>query len=99
MALHSHDDKTTVISNPLRLRVAPPRSYEEEFLAQDFFSESVGRILAFDGSRVLSSGNDTLQQVVEQLNDRPNFSRDVEKGRWFANVIREPSPQRDQSLA
>ena len=70
VALHSHDDETTVISNPLRLRVAPPRSYEEEFLAQDFFSESVGRILAFDGSRVLSSGNDTLQQVVEQLNDR-----------------------------
>ena len=70
VALHSHGNEMTVTSNPLRLRVAPPRSYEEEFLAQDFFSESVGRILAFDGSRVLSSGNDTLQQVVEQLADR-----------------------------
>lgn len=71
VAVHSHQEETEIVSNPLRIRVAPPRSYEEEFLAQDFFSDEVGRILAFDGSRLLNKGNDTLRQVVDQFGDRP----------------------------
>lgn len=59
-----------VVSNALRIRVAPPRSYEEEFLAQDFFSQDVGRILAFNGSTVLERGNDVLHEVRAQLADR-----------------------------
>jgi hypothetical protein len=39
-------DGDDVVSNELRLRVTPPRSREEEFLAQDFFSDDVGRVLA-----------------------------------------------------
>lgn len=59
-----------IISRPLNLRVAPARSFEEEVIAQDFFTEEVGRIVAFDGSRSLTTGNDTLREVVEKLADR-----------------------------
>lgn len=68
MALHL--DEEDIVSNPLCLRIAPPRGYDEEFIAQDFFSDDVGRILTFDGSRFLSKGNDTLREVVERLSDR-----------------------------
>lgn len=62
-----------IISNPLYLRIAPPRSYDEELIAQEFFSEEVGRILTFDGSRsrVLESGNDALRETVDRLSDHP----------------------------
>ena len=63
-------DGEDVVSNPLRLRVAPPRGYDEEYLAQDFFSDDVGRIVALDGSRYLDGGNSTLQEVIERLPDR-----------------------------
>lgn len=59
-----------VVSNPLTLRVAPPRGYEEEYIAQDFFSDDVGRILTFDGSRHLNKGNDVLQEVADRFSDR-----------------------------
>jgi hypothetical protein len=70
VALHLEDTEEDLISNPLRLRIAPPRGYDEEFLAQDFFSEDVGRILTFDGSQVLTKGNDTLREVSAKLSDR-----------------------------
>lgn len=70
VALHQEDTEEDLVSNPLRLRIAPPRSYDEEFLAQDFFSEDVGRILTFDGSQVLANGNDTLREVSAKLSDR-----------------------------
>ena len=70
VALHLEDTEEDLVSNPLRLRIAPPRGYDEEFLAQDFFSEEVGRILTFDGSQVLTKGNDTLREVSEKLSDR-----------------------------
>jgi hypothetical protein len=59
-----------MLSNPLKLRVMPPKGYDEESLAQDFFSEDVGRIVAFDGSRFLSSGNDVLREIADRLKDR-----------------------------
>ncbi|HBY61848.1 MAG TPA: hypothetical protein DEH78_18665 [Solibacterales bacterium] len=62
--------ETDVVSNALRLRVAPPASRDEEFVAQDFFSDDVGRIVAFDGSRHLTQGNDTLREVVQRLAKR-----------------------------
>lgn len=70
VALHQEDTEKDLVSNPLRLRIAPPRGYDEEFLAQDFFSEDVGRILTFDGSQVLANGNDTLREVSAKLSDR-----------------------------
>lgn len=58
-----------IVSNNLRIRVFPPAGYDQEFLAQDFFSEEVGRILSFDGSRFLETGNDILREVTEKLRD------------------------------
>jgi hypothetical protein len=58
------------VSNTLRLRVLPPRGYDDEFLAQDMFSQDVGRVLAFDGSRVLNEANNVLREVADKLPDR-----------------------------
>src|SRR6185369_14528726 len=68
VALHLDDED--LVSAPLRVRVAPPRGYDEEHLAQDVFSDQVGRVLAFDGSGVLDSANDVLREVTERLPDR-----------------------------
>ncbi|HVF17594.1 MAG TPA: hypothetical protein VNA21_11805, partial [Steroidobacteraceae bacterium] len=61
-------DEEDVVSKPLRLRVLPARGYEEETLAQDFFSDAVGRVLAFDGARdpSLQQANDVLREVTER---------------------------------
>jgi hypothetical protein len=56
-----------VVSNALEVRVAPPKGYDEELLAQDLFSDSVGRILNFGGSAVLDKGNDALREATERL--------------------------------
>ena len=56
-----------IVSKALRLRVAPPGGYDEEVLAQDFFNDDVGRIVAFDGSRYFSEGNDVLMEVAERM--------------------------------
>ena len=58
-----------VVSNPLGLRVAPPRGYEEELLAQEYFTDDVGRVVALQGSRVLEHGNDVLREVAERFGD------------------------------
>ncbi|MBD2120274.1 hypothetical protein H6F68_05025 [Trichocoleus sp. FACHB-262] len=72
IALHMDEEpgEEDVVSNPLVIRIAPPRGYDEEFIAQDFFSKEVGRILTFDGSRFLDKGNDILHEVTERLSDR-----------------------------
>lgn len=75
IALHSHDEEQDIISNPLHLRIAPPHGYDEELLAQDFFSEDVGRILTFNGSQILTTANDTLREVAERLGERVTWLR------------------------
>ncbi|HEV8355413.1 MAG TPA: hypothetical protein VGQ17_01475 [Gemmatimonadales bacterium] len=65
-----HRDSGDLISEPLMLRIAPPTGYSEEYLAQDFFTDEVGRVLSFDGSRTLGEANDTLRDVVGQLPSR-----------------------------
>ncbi|HEV2756767.1 MAG TPA: hypothetical protein VG318_13440 [Actinomycetota bacterium] len=64
------NDDEDIVSNPLPLRVAPPRSYDEELVAQDFFVDDVARTFAFGGSEVLSSARDTLMEVIERTPDR-----------------------------
>ncbi|MEJ2120618.1 MAG: hypothetical protein P8Z76_07870 [Alphaproteobacteria bacterium] len=59
-----------IVSNSLRLLVEPPRSFDEERLAQDFFRKDVGRILAMGGTQVLTAGNDTLREVTEKMGER-----------------------------
>lgn len=65
-----HMDGEDVVSNPLQIQVAPPRSRDEELVAQDYFTEDVGRVLALKGSRFLNEANDTLRRVVDQFEDR-----------------------------
>ncbi len=65
-----HQEAGDIVSNPLRLRVTPPMGREEELLAQDFFSQDVGRIFTFDGSQALTRGNDVLAEVAAKLKDR-----------------------------
>lgn len=59
-----HED---LLCEPLELRVLPPKSWDEEYIAQDFFSEEVGRVLTFDGTRVLKKANETLREVTQRL--------------------------------
>jgi hypothetical protein len=59
-----------IVSNPVRLRIEPPKDYEEERLAQDFFSDEVGRVLAMVGSRFFERANDTLREITERLPGR-----------------------------
>ena len=59
-----------LVSNALAVRVRPPAAREEEFTAQDVFTEDVGRALAFGGSTVLSDANDVLHEVLERHGDR-----------------------------
>lgn len=56
-----------IVSTPVHIRVSTPKSREEESVAQDYFSDDVGRVLNFDGSRFLSTANNTLREVVDQL--------------------------------
>jgi len=65
-----HLDEEDLVSAPLRIRVAPPRSFDEQHLAQDFFNDQVGRVLAFDGSAVLDDANTVLREVAERLPER-----------------------------
>lgn len=60
-------DGNVVFSNPLRLRVAAPQTSADESLAGDFFTEDVGRALAFSGTVALTHANETLRETVERL--------------------------------
>ena len=55
------------VSNQLHFRVMPPSNFVQQYLAQDFFTDDVGRILAFNGSRFFNSGNQVLQEVMARL--------------------------------
>jgi hypothetical protein len=67
-ALHQADGD--IVSVPAMLRIARPQDYEDEVIAQDFFTDAVGRVLAFDGSHVLTTATDTLRQVADRLPNR-----------------------------
>ena len=69
-AVHIGDED--VISAPLMMRIEPPASRQEEFLAQDLFTETAGRVLALGGSRAepLEWGNAVLHEIAEQLPER-----------------------------
>lgn len=58
-----------ILSPPLEVRVTPPKDRTEEYVSQDYFSEDVGRVLAFDGSQVLTGANNTLMEVCERCPD------------------------------
>ena len=53
-------------SNTLRLRIAAPRSDDEERDALDFFTPSVGMYVALGGSPTLKSGRAGLERIIER---------------------------------
>ena len=56
---------------PLDLRIAPPISRDEEYVAGDLFDQGPARALALGGTRRSSSGaNDVLQEIVERFPER-----------------------------
>jgi hypothetical protein len=64
------DEGQEIVSGSFSLIVLRPRVQrrrEEEKLAQDVFNDDVGRILAFQGSHILSSGNDILQELSDRF--------------------------------
>jgi hypothetical protein len=69
VALHLNDED--VVSNQLRIRVTPPRAYEEEFIAQDFFTDDMGRVFTFRGSRFFTGANNTLHEIADRFVEKP----------------------------
>ncbi|MCC5464564.1 hypothetical protein [Pelosinus baikalensis] len=68
VALHLKNED--IVSKELRIRVEPPMDRVEDFLAQDLFSDEIGRILYFDGSQYFKKGNDVLRTITEQIPHR-----------------------------
>jgi hypothetical protein len=68
VALHLENED--IVSAPAYVRIAPPTGFQEEYFAQDFFSEDVGRALAFDGTRALEGANETLKEAIDRFPKR-----------------------------
>jgi hypothetical protein len=68
-ALDMGDD--IVVSNVLRLHVSPPTSTEEIRVAPDYFSEEVGRAIAFHGVPAYEQAINTLCEVELCCSDNP----------------------------
>ncbi len=60
-----------VVSNVLRIYVAPPATTEEAALAPDYFTEDVARALVFGGAPSLTGAMDTLQEVAARCPENP----------------------------
>ncbi|WP_110241827.1 hypothetical protein [Nocardioides gilvus] len=58
---------TGALSKPLRIVVERPASDGAERLAGEVFTQEVAHVLAFGGSRVMESANDTLRELSERL--------------------------------
>jgi hypothetical protein len=58
-----------MLAAPITVRVKRPASREQERLADDVFTDTVGRVLALGGSRVLDDANDVLREVTERIPD------------------------------
>jgi hypothetical protein len=59
-----------IFAEPLTVRVALPRSWDEEYLAQDFFTDEVGRALAFGGTQVMTGAIKALHEAADRLKDK-----------------------------
>ena len=66
----AHVGETAVVSQALEVRIAPPVSREEEYLAGDLFTQDPARTLVFGGTQALGGANDVLAEIVERLPDR-----------------------------
>ena len=62
-------DEQPIVSDPLTVKVRPPTSPVEEYLAQDLFSDEAGRALTVGGTAVMTSAISALEAVVERAPD------------------------------
>lgn len=60
-----------VVSNVLRLYVSAPETTDEASVAPDYFTEDVGRAIAFGGAPALESATVALQTVAAKCPDNP----------------------------
>jgi hypothetical protein len=60
-----------VLSNVLRLYVAPPQSSAESEIALDYFTEDVGRVLSLGGVPELEKANAVLERLINTCADNP----------------------------
>jgi hypothetical protein len=67
-AAHLGDED--VVSNRLDVRIAPPLSRDEEYVAGDLFEQDPARVLALNGSQFLAGANDVLHEIVERFPER-----------------------------
>lgn len=65
----SADGAGQTLAAPITVRVNRPASREQERLGDDVFTDSVGRVLALGGSRVMDGANDVLREVTERIPD------------------------------
>jgi hypothetical protein len=66
----AHVGDEDVVSLPLDIRIAPPVSRDEEYVAGDLFDQGPARVLALGGTRFLDGANDVLQEIVERFPER-----------------------------
>ena len=70
----AHVGDEDVVSAPLDLKIAPPNSRDEEYVAGDLFDQGPARVLTLGGSGggipFLESANDVLQEIVERFPER-----------------------------
>ena len=59
------------ISRSLPLRVATPCGRDEEVIAQDFFTDEVGRALALGGTAVMQQANTVLERIANEMGGNP----------------------------
>ena len=77
-------DIRTIKSNILNIRVAYPKSDQEERDGQDLFRQDVGYYFALGGSDVLSAAEDVLNAIMERRQGKAKTVRDP----LVANIIR-----------
>lgn len=59
-----------VAAGPLDLRIASPRSWDEDYLARDFFTDEVGRALAMGGTYAMTAAIAALEEAADRLPER-----------------------------
>lgn len=62
-----HENNNTIVSHPITINVLPGTSRNEALLGIKYFTDEVGRILTFEGSRVLEKGINVLKNVANEM--------------------------------
>lgn len=66
-----HLENEDIVSEPLVLRVTPPRTYDEAFVAQDLHTDEIARTLIFGGSQVMLKALDVLREAADRFPNHP----------------------------